>query len=130
MSETEFSEKEIEHFKQKLFSKRQELLGVRDELQNEALRKSSKSDKTGDLSDMPIHMADVGSDAFEQELNLAMIERERQLISEIDDALRKTDDHRYGVCEMDGRAISRQRLEVIPWTRYCVECEFKREKGT
>ena len=119
---------ELEHFKSKLLIKRQELLGARSEIQNEALRESSKSEKTGDLSDMPIHMADVGSDTFEQELELGQMERETGILKEIDHAMEKIENNKYGICEKDGKAISRKRLEAIPWTRYCIKCEAEKEQ--
>ena len=121
-----FTSGKVVQFKKMLLTKRHELLDIMDELQNEALRKSSKSDKTGDLSNMPIHMADAGSDNFEQELNLGHMERERQLIREIDNALEKIEHNKYGICESDGKVISKKRLKAIPWARYCLSCETER----
>lgn len=124
------NKKEIEYFKKKLLSKRNESLTVIKELQNEALRESSKSEKTGDLSDMPIHMADVGSDTFEQELDLGQLEKERETIREIDHALEKIENNNYGFCETDGQMISKKRLDAEPWARNCLKCQAELEKSS
>jgi len=117
----------MEYFKEKLLAKRHELLGVRSELQTESLDRSSQSDQTGDLSAVPIHQADIGSDAFEQEMNLERLERENELIQAIDLALEKIEEGRYGICERDGKSIPEARLEAMPWARYCVKCQEKSE---
>lgn len=128
MKEHHLNIEELDYFKEKLLARRHELLDDRDALQEEALRKASKSDETGDLSNTPIHQADLGTDTFAQEVKLDRMERGRELIREIDHAVEKITDNTYGLCEADGSIIARKRLEAIPWTRYCLECEAKQEK--
>ena len=126
---SKFSTDELEHFKAKLLEKREELIGVVEEFKKEAMRKTMKSDETGDLTNMPTHIADIGSDIFEQEMNLGQMEREREIIRQIDEAIERIADKKYGICENDNRVISKQRLEAVPWARYCLECEAKVEKS-
>ena len=67
---------EVEEFRQMLIAKRAEILGDVSTLHNEALNKDRR-DAAGDLSSMPIHMADLGSDNYELEFTLGLIEGER-----------------------------------------------------
>jgi DnaK suppressor protein len=111
---------EIEHFKQLLLRKRAEILQNVVEIEDETLKKS-RLDASGDLSSMPIHMADLGSDNYEQEFSLGLMDGERKLITEIDDALQRIEHGTYGICEGTGQPIAKARLEAQPWARYSVE---------
>jgi len=115
---------EIQKFKALLLAKRHEILGDVSTIENETLHKARS-----DLSNMPIHMADVGSDNFEQEFTLELLDGERKVLTEIDDALKRIDEGTYGICEGTGKPIERQRLEAIPWARYSVEYASQMEKG-
>lgn len=64
---------------------------------------------------------------YERERAMAMIEDVNERIAEIDRALQKLEDGTYGVCEVCGEEIPIERLEIIPSTRYCVECASKAE---
>ena len=118
----------IEHFKQLLLEKRREILKNVNEIEDEALNKS-RLDATGDLSSMPIHMADLGTDNFEQEFALGLMDSERKLLHEIDDALQRIDEGTYGICEGTGKSIRKARLEAQPWARYCVIYARMLEQG-
>jgi len=74
-------------------------------------------------------MADLGTDNFQQEFSLGLMDSARRLISEIDDALARIEDGTYGICEGTGKPISRARLEAQPWARYSVEYAQMIEKG-
>jgi DnaK suppressor protein len=119
---------EIDHFQQLLLEKRREILKNVNEIEDEALKKS-RLDASGDLSSMPIHMADLGTDNFEQEFALGLMDGERKLLREIDDALLRITEDRYGICEGTGKAIPKVRLEAQPWARYCVEHTRMLEEG-
>ena len=84
----------------------------------------SEAFKSGsNLSNMPIHMADVGTDNFEQEFTLGLIETERQILREIQEALARIDDGTFGVCQGTGKPIPRVRLEAVPWAKYTIELQ-------
>jgi len=119
---------DVAHFKQLLLHKRQEILKNVNEIEDEALKKP-RLESTGDLSSMPIHMADLGTDNFEQEFALDLMDGERKLIHEIDDALARIDQGIYGICEGTGKPIPKARLEAQPWARYCVEYAKMMEEG-
>ena len=115
---------DIEHFKQLLLKKRQEIAGNVSEIEEEALKKTD-----GDLSNMPIHLADMGTDSYEQEFALGLMDSERKLLREIDDALYRIEQKTYGTCEATGVPIAKARLEAKPWAKYCVEYARKLEQG-
>jgi len=111
---------DIETFKQMLLEKRREILRNVNEFKDEAL-KQSRLDASGDLSCMPIHMADLGTDNYEQEFSLGLMDSERRLLREIDGALERIEHGTYGICEGTGRPILKARLKAQPWARYCVD---------
>ena len=119
---------DIEHFKQLLLEKRREIFNSVSQIENEALKKS-RLDATGDLSSMPIHMADIGTDNYEQEFVLELMDSERKLLEEIDNALNRIEEGTYGICEATGKPIAKARLEAKPWAKYCVEYARMLEQG-
>jgi RNA polymerase-binding protein DksA len=119
---------DLETFKQMLLQKRREILRNVNEFADEALKKS-RLDASGDLSSMPIHMADLGTDNYEQEFALSLMDSERKLLKEIDDALVRIEHGTYGICEGTSKPILKARLKAQPWARYCVDYARMLEKG-
>ena len=119
---------DVKHFKQMLLEKRMEILRNVTEIEDEALKKS-RLDASGDLSSMPIHMADLGTDNYEQEFALGLMDGERKLLREIDFALERINNGTYGICTETGQPIAKARLEAQPWARYCIEYARKLENG-
>ncbi len=111
-----------------LLEKRRDILSDVGEMEGEALKKS-RMDAAGDLSSMPIHMADIGSDNYEQEFALDLMDGERKLLREIDDALQRIEQGTYGICQGLRKPIRKARLEAQPWARYCVEYARMLEQG-
>ena len=125
---TRLNAKDLARFQDLLLQKRREIIGSVNEIHDEAL-KNSRMDAAGDLSSMPIHMADLGSDTYEQEFALGLMDSERKLLHEIDDALSRIEEKAYGICEGTGKPIKKARLEAQPWARYCVEFARMLEQG-
>lgn len=121
-SKSSLTKKELRHYRDLLLIKRAELVGDLSAMEAEALRSSG-----GSSSHMPIHMADVGSDAYEQDFMLGMAETERKQIREIDDALMRIKDGTYGICQMTGEEIPKARLDAKPWAKYTIEAARKME---
>ena len=115
---------EIGNFKTMLLEKRNEILGNVKHMEDETLRKSRS-----ELSSMPTHMADMGSDNYELENMLGLMDSERRILREIDDALHRIEEGTYGICEGNDEPIPKARLKAIPWARYCVACANQMEKG-
>ena len=120
-----FTSRELEHFRDLLLAKRREIVGDMSSMEREALRSSGGSN----LSTLPIHMADMGTDNYEQEFTLGLVETERKLLREINHALAKIQDGTYGICEGTGKPIGKARLEVQPWARYSIEYAKQMERG-
>ncbi len=71
----------------------------------------------------------AGTDNYEQEFALGLMDNERKLLRKIEDALERIEQETYGTCEATGAPISKARLEAKPWARYCVEYARKLEQG-
>ena len=125
---TRLSDAQLAEFRGLLLSKRRELVGDVDNLTNEALRRS-RSEASGDLSSMPIHMADIGSDNWEQEFTLGLIANERALLEEIDEALQRIEQRTYGMCLATRKRIGIARLRAKPWAKYTIEHARLIEQG-
>ncbi len=117
--------RELEHYRELLLDKRRELVGDMSHMEREALRSASGTN----LSNLPMHMADMGTDNYEQEFTLGLVEKERTLLREINQALAKIQDGTYGICEGTGKAINKMRLEAQPWARYSIEHARQMERG-
>ncbi|MBN1436939.1 MAG: hypothetical protein JW936_07680 [Sedimentisphaerales bacterium] len=128
VEEKPLTAEELEEFYQLLLIKRRELLGDVDHMCGEALS-GSRHQSSGDLSTMPIHMADVGTDNYEQEFTLGLIESDRQQLRAIDVALAKIGEGTYGICEGTGKQINRARLTACPECRYSIEYARLIEQG-
>jgi RNA polymerase-binding transcription factor DksA len=115
-------------FKLALLELRARLRGDVSALANEALRTSS-SEQGGGGSTMPIHMADIGSDAFEQEFTLSLMASEEDTLEAVERALERIRLRTYGLCEECGGVITKKRLEAIPFADLCIRCAQASESG-
>jgi DnaK suppressor protein len=112
-------------YKEKLHAIRARLRGDVTAMAEVALRKSGM--EGSDSNGMPIHMAELGSDNFEQEFTLGLMEAEEDTLSLIEAALERVDQGSFGRCvECDG-PISKARLNAIPYTPVCIKCAEQRE---
>ncbi len=121
-----FTPEALEKHRQALLEKRRELVEDVSSLQNEAKRMNSSGESTSSSS-MPIHMADRGSDTWEQELTYRLLEHKEKVLSEIDDALQRIKSNTFGICQASKKRITQSRLRFIPWARYCIEYAWKGE---
>jgi DnaK suppressor protein len=125
---TKLTAEDLAEFRAMLLEKRAQLVGDVQQLQDETLS-NSRQEATGDLSSMPIHMADIGSDNWDQEFNLVLLQNERGLLREIDEALARIEDGTFGLCLATGKPISKTRLRAKPWAKYCIEYARLKEAG-
>src|ERR1700738_334161 len=89
---------ELDTFRTSLMALRDRHNGDVSHLADEALRRTGGG-AAGNLSNMPIHMADLGTDNFEQEFTLSLLQNEEQLLQEIAAALERVDNGSFGQCE-------------------------------
>jgi len=115
-------------YRERLIALRARLRGDVSQLADAALKKS-RTEANGDLSSMPIHMADLGSDNFEQEFTLSLMQSEGVTLEQIEVALERIEDGTYGLCEECGARIPKQRLNAIPYATMCVKCASDSEQG-
>jgi RNA polymerase-binding transcription factor DksA len=82
---------------------------------------ADEQDRDGDLSTLPFHLADRGTDTMESELQASNATRMSRELAEIDAALDRLvrSPERFGICEDTGQPIPFERLDVIPWARTC-----------
>lgn len=124
---TYLTKKQLEEFRQLLLAKRSELASDVHHLTRDAFDR--KGHGRGEQSAMPIHMAELGSDNWEKEFTLGLIETEQAMIREIDEALTRINDRTYGICLATHQKISLARLRAKPWAKYCIAYARAREEG-
>lgn len=111
------SKRDVDQYRKVLMDKRAEILGDVASLETDARNKNTG----GNLSNMPVHMADIGTDNFQQEFTLGLVESERKLLAEINAALLRVQKGTFGVCLETAKPIGKPRLDATPWARYCIE---------
>jgi RNA polymerase-binding transcription factor DksA len=120
---SKLSKKQLDHYRQLLVEKMYEILGDVSALEETLFQGS------GELSKMPVHLADVGTDSYEQEFNLGLVAEERKTLFDIQHAMDRIADGTFGICEGLGTPIESNRLEAIPWTRYSLKYARMIENG-
>jgi DnaK suppressor protein len=121
------SKTELKAYKEKLIVLRARLRGDVNGMVSAALKKT-RTEASGDLSSMPIHMADLGTDNFEQEFTLTLMQGEEDTLEMIEAALVRIDKGLYGQCEECGQRIPKTRLNAIPYTPFCVKCATESQR--
>ena len=122
------SASQLEQLGKLLLERRATLLSDANSIEEEALNHASGSG-SGELSSVPFHMADVGSENYEREFALSLLENEKVELREIDEALDRIRDGAYGECETCGERICLARLRALPSARMCIECKREHEQG-
>jgi DnaK suppressor protein len=117
---------ELKVYKDRLLNLRTRMRGDVMAMADAALNKT-RSEASGDLSTMPIHMADVGTDNFEQEFTLSRLAAEGFTLDAIESALERIEEGQFGLCVECEAKIPKARLNVLPFTPYCVKCAGKLE---
>lgn len=120
--------RERRYFKELLHTLRDRVVDEITFLAGDNLNRSQR-DSSGDLSSYSYHMADQGTDNFDREFALNLVSSEQDVLYEIDEALRRIELGTYGICEMTGGEIERERLKALPHTRYCLSAQAELEKG-
>jgi DnaK suppressor protein len=119
---------ELVSFRHVLQTLRSRLRGDLDQMTDEALRRDMAGG-TGNLSNVPLHLADLGTDNYDQEFTLGLIENEQGTLELIDEALRRMERGEFGQCVECAEPISKPRLQAIPYARHCIRCARKLEGG-
>jgi RNA polymerase-binding protein DksA len=113
-------------YKDRLVALRARLRGDVSQMTELVLEKTL-TQSNGDLSAMPTHMADVGTDNFEREFTLTLMASKDRTLEQIEEALERIEDGKYGVCENCDARIPAARLNAIPYAILCVNCASRLE---
>lgn len=111
--------KERERFKKKLLEKKEEIINKLSEVYNE-----SKEVESGIAQDV----VDKAESSYTKEFLFSLSDAEREQLFMIDEALKRIEESNYGICQSCEKNISKKRLNAVPWTPYCIECQEKEEK--
>jgi len=116
-----FNKRTLDRFRKILISKRDELTG-------DVSRMESNTLGMGDGATKAQAVDDQGAEAADQALSLDLVAAERKLLAEIVAAIARIDNKSFGVCELTGLPIAKERLEELPWTRYSIEAARQLER--
>jgi DnaK suppressor protein len=112
--------------RKRLDEERTRLQGIRDDLRRE--QEEATSETGGELSSFDQHPGDIGTETFEMEKNVSLLEQVSDELQEIEAAFERLERGEYGICQACGRPIGDERLEAMPAARFCVEDQAKAER--
>jgi DnaK suppressor protein len=113
--------KKIEQFKKQLEQRQQEL--------RKLMSRTQEDGRTADSEAAAPDIADRAASSYTKELLFSQHANERQLLNMVDMALGRIREGSFGECISCGNEINAKRLDAVPWTRYCIACQEKIEKG-
>jgi RNA polymerase-binding transcription factor DksA len=104
------------------------LQALRDEFIQDGLTSQSEEDSLAELSSSAQHQADIGTETFDRERDVSILEQVEAELADVELALRRLDDGTYGTCEACGRFIDDSRLEAKPEARLCLDDQARAER--
>jgi len=113
--------KKLEVLKKKLETRQQEL--------RRTVTRNQVDGRTADEDTAAADIADRAASSYNKEFLFSQSNNERQLLAMVDKALARIREGSFGECVHCGNEINPKRLEAVPWTRHCIECQEKLEKG-
>ena len=121
---------ELQSFERMLTELRARLRGDLNQMSDEALGRMH-AESSGNLSNIPADPADIGTEIYDQEFTLNLIQNEQETLDQIEEALERLRLGTYGLCTLCSGPIAKPRLQAIPYTRACIGCarQMEREAG-
>ena len=119
---------ELKKYKNLLWELRDRIVEEITFLSGDNVNRSSSSSSHRDIERNDGDAADQGAVNFDREFALSLMSTEQDVVYEIDEALQRVKDGTYGVCEMSGDFIEKERLQVIPYARYSVAAKMEMEQ--
>jgi len=113
------NKKERERYRKKLLKRKEEIIDKISETYIE-----SKEVESGIAQDV----ADKAESSYTKEFLLSLSNTEREQLFLIDEALKRLDKDDFAICQMCQKNIGKKRLDAIPWTPYCIDCQEKAEE--
>ncbi len=113
--------KQLSRLTEKLLKEKENIIKQKRVVEN--IVEKSNRETTGEISTFRTHIADLSSETYQKEIASQLTTQEGKILMEIEEALRKIKEGKYGICEKCGQEISEERLEAIPYCRYCIDCQ-------
>ncbi len=104
------------------------LEGLRGDFLDDGLTSETEEESLAELSSLDQHQADIGTETFNRERDLSILESLEAELADVEHALRRLDEGTYGTCEACGRQIDGARLEAMPATRFCLDDQAAAEQ--
>jgi DnaK suppressor protein len=117
---TTMDKKRLEYYKKKLDIRRAELL--------RGIARTEQEGREAD-DDPTVDLADKAANSYTKEFLFGLTHENRSLLQLVDDALARIQQETFGECNACHQELPQKRLEAVPWTRYCVPCQEKKEQG-
>lgn len=111
--------KRLDFYKKKLEAKREELMRMMAQNEQEAM---AADDATQDI-------ADKAANSYTKEFLFSQSNNERFILNLVDEALKRVKNGGFGLCVQCNEEIQQKRIEAVPWTRHCISCQEKQEQG-
>jgi RNA polymerase-binding protein DksA len=118
---------ETERFRQRLLEERSRVLSAIDNIHAE--NPGSLGEETDELTFQDNHLGDVATATFDREMASTLEENSNHVLAEIDAALARIANGKYGLCERCEKPIGEERLEALPWATLCIDDKRKQERG-
>ncbi len=112
--------KRLDYYRKKLQVRREELL--------RAISRTEQEGREAD-EDPTVDLADKAANSYTKEFLFGQTHNDRALLQLVDDALRRIKEESFGQCASCEQELQQKRLEAVPWTRYCINCQEKQERG-
>ncbi len=119
---------ESEEARQHLSQERERLFEVRSELLATGITEESEEESLSDPSSNAQHPANVGTETFDRERDLSILEQVEAELVDVERALARLDEGTYGICEVCGKPVEEARLEVLPAARFCIQHQQDAER--
>jgi len=127
MKKKRFLKKDLDLYREKLINLRDDLVSKMRDIAENSLKITAK-EASGDISSYSIHMADAASDNYEREFNFGLVSNGRNVVIEIDQALKRIEEGTYGTCKVCQKKIAKKRLNAVPHAAHCLKCQEEHEK--
>ncbi|MBI4226911.1 MAG: TraR/DksA C4-type zinc finger protein [Candidatus Omnitrophica bacterium] len=118
---------DVTKYKKLLLAKKARLLAEVKHIEKDALKQSQR-DAAGDLSGYSFHMADSATDNYDREFSLGLATNAQRILYEIEEALKRITEKRFGACLSCGKPIPKKRLTAVPYAKLCLPCQSSEEK--
>jgi DnaK suppressor protein len=117
---TRMDQKKLKSFRERLIVKKQEIL----EAYNKNKSYGKEADEEGSQD-----IADKASNSYTKEFLFSLSNTEREMLAQVDEAIVRIDDRRFGSCVVCEDELDKKRLEAVPWAKRCISCQEKQEQG-